>query len=747
MEDSLLQSYIYDNLKNIAIFWNLKDVTIEGNHSVLFTDNDYRKGKDYQEHFITFSGSKPSEKSKNITIRNLNVETREILTTASDQKYKTQWGFKYIDGVLMEGCEFTIPETVLSKMESKKFEYSILDFYVDWSNVTVRNCKLIDKAGAWYGGCVGFRDIWNGGSENAEFYNNYLYSNCKDEIIAIFSQGATTSCVNNVDIHHNEIIADRCEFVRDICITVCYDTSNQCDNIQIHDNKITGVVDWACFTLGKTLTNSKIYNNEIILKSQKRESGKILTGVVRAEACVSDTNEVFGNSITVEAYEKAGMDVIFNGNANYHNNIVVSDESVTRVFSSDCYAVENDITINGNTTEVGYNVTYMKDNDIDIKGSLTKAGFNYYGSTWGKDYQISENRITIEGDKLAATFIHLNKVTLNGNSFVFQDNVVTTPNCMEGKKLIWLALSDTTPQTIYLAENETGIYQGESYDSKNAQHLISYERKHIEDSKENGDTTQEEGSEKNNKEENSGQETTTEESSEQENTAEESSTKENTTEESSTKENVTEESSVNKNTTEENITKEFSEKITTTEVKNEEKPKEEVISTKKETTEETNKSTSQPTDTETINKKPNSSSPSSTTQKVPFQTQDTIKDPFTVADTGKPLDTKNETQDAITNSEIMVEESKDTSVETTPGSLEEQDKIVAEESDKLIGENFDDKSENEETQKIQANEENSKADDSKDYHAKNNKVLLIFGLIIVAALGGGILILWNYFRR
>ena len=692
-------------------FWNLEGVTIEGNHSVLFTDDDYRKEKDYQEHFITFSGSNTEKKSKNITIRNLNVETREILKTASDQKYKTQWGFKYIDQVLLEGCEFTIPDTVISQMESKKFEYSILDFYVDWSNVTVRNCRLIDKAGAWYGGCVGFRDIWNGGSENAEFYNNYLYSDCKDEIIAIFSQGATTSHVNNVDIHDNEIIADRCEFVRDICITVGYDTSNQCDNIQIHDNKITSTVDWACFTLGKTLTNSQIYNNEIIMKSQNPGDGKALTGVVRAAAYTSDSSEVFDNSITIESYEGIGMDVIFDGNCKYYHNTVVSKEPLNRVFSRDCYAVKNHITVNGDVAEIGYNVAYVKDNDIDIKGNLTKVGFNYYGSTWGKDCQILENQITIEGEKLASSFIHLNVVTLNGNSFVFQDNVVKTPNCTEGKKLIWINLLDTTPQTIYLAGNEMGIYQGESYDNKKVEHLISYERK------------------------------------EEEVPPEENTTEENTTEEGTTEEGTTEEGTTEENTTEE-ITTESSEEITTMEIKSEEKPGE-GISTKKEATEEKNQSTSQQTGPEEPKKNQNqsqtsNSATSSSTQRIPFQTQDTVRDPFTVADTGKTVDTKNESDDTKTSSDVTVEADKSTSIKNNQDTYAEQNSNQSEESDKAAEEISQDRSKIEEIQNSTKIEDTG---NSKDYNTKNNKTLLIFGMIIVAALVGGILILWNYFKK
>ena len=55
-----------------------------------------------------------------------------------------------------------------------------------------------------------------------------------------------------------------------------------------------------------------------------------------------------------------------------------------------------------------------------------------------------------------------------------------------------------------------------------------------------------------------------------------------------------------------------------------------------------------------------------------------------------------------------------------------------------------------ERSEIEENQNSVKIEDtenSKDYNAKNNKTLLIFGMIIVAALVGGILILWNYFKK
>lgn len=55
-----------------------------------------------------------------------------------------------------------------------------------------------------------------------------------------------------------------------------------------------------------------------------------------------------------------------------------------------------------------------------------------------------------------------------------------------------------------------------------------------------------------------------------------------------------------------------------------------------------------------------------------------------------------------------------------------------------------------ERSEIEENQNSAKIEDtenSKDHNAKNNKTLLFFGMIIVVALVGGILILWNYFKK
>ena len=652
-------------IDNYLFFMNVDGITIEGNGSTLFTDNDYRKGMNYEEHFITFSGEN-YKRLKNITINNLNIEAREQLKSSSEHKYKNQLAFKYVDQVSLSGCELRIPETTTASLTEKNFEYSCLDFYVGWSNVNVENCRIMNQAGVRYGVCVQFRDIWNGGCENAKFHDNYLYSNSKDEIIAIFANESSNSHVNNVNIYHNEIIADRCELIRDICMTVGYDTSYQCDNIQIHDNKITGVSDWGMFTLGKTLTNSKIYNNTVVARTQRDVSGATKIGLVRTQ-CSNNTNEVSNNHFTIEAYEGTGAAVLFDGNCNYLGNTVISQEKVNTLFSGAGNSENNKIKIYNQVVELGYNAAAVKENDIYIQGNLTKTGFNYYGSVWQKNCEVSDNQITIEGSSVPATFLQLNSTTLNGKEFIFKNNTINTPNCKENKVLLYLNLKDTTPQKIFLLNNKQGIYSGEMKAANQAEHQIIYEKK-----EETPPSSEEENSEEiSTKEENS------EESSEEVSTKEDP--KKDNSEEVSTKEDP------KKDNSEEVSTKEDPKKDNSEEVSTKEDPKKdnnEEVSTK----EDHNKNNSENVSTREENKKGTNSVHSTkeniskenpvnkTTRKEPFNEVDTKRDPFTVADTGKNKEEKKQEESIAELS--SKEESTDPEIEKVQEETKNESEIA-----------------------------------------------------------------------
>ena len=503
------------------VFYGISDITIEGNGAVIFTDDDYRKTLEWKEHFIRFVGNN-AKKAENITIRDLAVETRGIYKEEIGQKYKNQIAFLYVDGVLVQRCQFYISEKFPQNSEegtipagAKTLEYSCFDLYTGWENVTVRDCQLINEAGAYYGVCVQFRDIWNAGGQNAEFYNNYCYSNSKDEIVAIFSGESANSYIKNVTIHNNEIEADKTPYYdRNLCMTVGYDVSNCCDNIQIYSNKITGVCDWALFGMGKTLSNSSIKDNEIICKTS---NGEKKVGIVRSSA--TDTgngysNTFSGNSIYIPTYQGNGLQSVFSAGGNFIDNKIISEETIYAIFAGDGHYENNSIQVNADVSFIGKIAKDIQNNQIQIKGNLS-VGFEFYETILKKKMEISGNSIEIAGTN-AGTFLMLNGTTVSGYPLIMRKNKIDAPNCGDKATLIYVQLKDDTPQTIYLVDNEFGPYEiiRQWGNADGVTHLVSAELPKEETFDEEKDSNKNNQSDKNAESEEGTEETGSESSTE-----------------------------------------------------------------------------------------------------------------------------------------------------------------------------------------------------------------------------------------
>lgn len=443
-------------------FYNVHDVTIEGMGAVIYTDDDYRKGLNWKEHFISFVGTN-AEKAKNITIRNLKVETRGLYNQEVGQKYKNQIVFQYVDQILVERCEFYISRKFPFDLEkedipeaARKLEYSCLDLYTGWENVTVRNCRIRNEAGAHYGVCAQFRDIWNAGGKNVLFYDNYCYSNSKDEIIAIFSGESSKSYIKDVTIRNNEIVADATPFyVRNMCMTVGYDSSNCCDNIQIYNNKITGVCDWAFFGMGKTLTNSSIHNNEVVCKTDNTSTK---AAIVRTADIDGEYSNVFTeNTITVAAYKGNGLQSVFAAAGHFKGNTILSEEKVYAIFNGNGYYEENEVKVNNGVSFIGKFAKHISGNRIQIRDNLA-AGFEFYEVVLNEKVMIDGNQIKVEGENVG-TLLLLNGTTINGYPLILCNNKVEAPNCQDNAVSVSFQLKDNTSQTVYLVNNDLGPYE------------------------------------------------------------------------------------------------------------------------------------------------------------------------------------------------------------------------------------------------------------------------------------------------
>lgn len=92
-----------------------------------------------------------------------------------------------IDGLVLNNCSFYLPKEASIYSSS-----GMVDLFTGWSNVTIKNCTLENHSSTVAGGGIGIRDIYKKGCTNATIENNYIYSNCKDEAIAVFSGGDTS---------------------------------------------------------------------------------------------------------------------------------------------------------------------------------------------------------------------------------------------------------------------------------------------------------------------------------------------------------------------------------------------------------------------------------------------------------------------------------------------------------------------------------------------------------------------------
>ncbi len=224
------------------------NVSINGNNATIVTDTSFNA--DYKEWFITISG-------RNINLTNLNIATIKFRDDVKP-KYKTQLGVMYCTGLTMTNCTLTLPKGV----GATKHEYSNMDVYTDWHDITIDSCTFNNYSGAYYGGCCGFRDIYRKGCNNARFTNNVCHQEARDEIFAMFSSGDVNT-IKDVVVSGNQFISVPCEeYTRHVAIALGYGDGygSGIDNVLFENNFVRG---YSTITFLKTAnsTNVRVQNN------------------------------------------------------------------------------------------------------------------------------------------------------------------------------------------------------------------------------------------------------------------------------------------------------------------------------------------------------------------------------------------------------------------------------------------------------------------------------------------------------
>lgn len=435
------------------------DVSVVGNNSILFTDNDYQI--EYYEWFFNIVAS-------DITIDGLKFEARETITP----KRKSQMGIMYASNIKITNCEFNIPNTVLSEAPDKNVEYTNLDIYTSWQNVTIDNCIFYDMADCLAGGCLEIRDIKGYDCSGCTFTNNICYANNHDEIIGVFCL-SDYNRISNVTIKGNSFYQENTSmYGRAVGLSLGYSDTygSGANNVVFEDNYFEAYSHFELIKFGKS-EDVVIKNNTLIsnldglekidlclfrcqdAKNVKFESNDILindngeksiSGIVRGSV-------VFSNN-TITCNSKAS-NVLFSGIAEFSNNELI----LNRVFSKHIISTSYDgVIINGNQIEAnnwGNSLLYfVKLSNIDAT----------------KDIKVNDNEISLHNKSKFTTLLSFSELDMN--NFVLYCNNNTVLDDEEGTATSAYLCNGTLINEesikVNLSNNDTGALDKIVFSSK-----------------------------------------------------------------------------------------------------------------------------------------------------------------------------------------------------------------------------------------------------------------------------------------
>ncbi len=429
-------------------------VAVSGNDSVIFTDNDYKPSK-YSEFLFIVNG-------EDYTFTSLNFEARE--TKNLKDLYSAQI---YVGGTNIEfnTCDFTIPETT-----SSEHQYNNLDLYTGWHNVKIENCNLYLANDGAAGGCIWIRDLFNRGASGLIFKNNTCYKKCHDEILAVFM-----GTIENVEITNNKFIMPESTDPSVMCFTIGSNSSKKADNIKFENNEIDCASVMDLFVL-KNSSNVSIKNNNIKYTKQDSTSNNYLIYI--PEGIVTDL-DISENIIEINNNSKKELNAIMNSissDVTFTKNKITVNSDMSEAFSGGIINKDNEIIFNGNLHVIANKPRIFDNNKIILNGK-TNMFFQYYKGKLEWESNITnnnfENNCNEIAEKQQSTILMFNEGALNNHIVNFSDNIVKceNPNLAEDR-LYTLTLTDETPQTIKILNNNIEGYEKEVKWQNKAEHII-----------------------------------------------------------------------------------------------------------------------------------------------------------------------------------------------------------------------------------------------------------------------------------
>lgn len=305
------------------IYLNASNINFvgEGNKSVIFTDNDYRKGIGYYEFFFTIWGS------TDLYMGDFAVEAREV----NGYNYMRQMVFVDSDNVYTYHVNLNIPQETFTKDYFVDKQYTSLTYYSGNKNMTLDSCKLELMSSTYRGANLGILDFYSRGEENITIMNCEFHSDARDEQVGIFSsrQNKDASFIRNVHFVNNTMYSyqpldkNASGGHRTMCFTVAYNDSKNISDIFIRGNHFIADLDSKFMTFGSGIESCIVENNTLDIRCTDNLGAYLFdSGVSTADRVLIKNNEIY---ITYRDTENMGKGGILSGKATISGNKIFSD--------------------------------------------------------------------------------------------------------------------------------------------------------------------------------------------------------------------------------------------------------------------------------------------------------------------------------------------------------------------------------------------------------------------------------------
>lgn len=417
------------------------DIYLLGNNSTIFYEDDMNWGDDF---VIRIAGTS-SEVVKNITIDNLNIESRD--TGISDKALRFIKMF-YVEDIELTNCDFLTPEIENNSVR----RMTGIDCRVYYKNVDINNCNIKIYTNGLAGGGIWLR-TGTEGTGNVKIYNNYIEKTSHDELIAIFESGT----IKNVKIEGNTLINRNYKKI-DVdnysypVFSFGLDSAFA-EDIEFINNKLDIDTGGATFTWYDKVKNFYIANNTMKINIAKPvETFGVTSFGMGGNADLSvDRNIVFDNN-DIEINEldisKTNTHRLINGATGVKNNKITMNVYVSNIVSNAYEISNNQIYLN---KELGGMVSF------EGRSNLLYCNMNIQ-----KDILYQNNTIyfadTIENTNLS--LINFKNFAINGKKVNITGNTIVENNNYN-VSLLLLALDDmldNTSQYIYMSANDFGHF-------------------------------------------------------------------------------------------------------------------------------------------------------------------------------------------------------------------------------------------------------------------------------------------------